>query len=255
MELLVYSVTAAVLVSSISFVGVVILYSSLGKFRNVVTILIAFAAGSLLGDVFLHLLPETIEENGYSVGLAIALLAGITLSLIAEAYIHCSHDSHSELESAPHEHHQHNPALARLNLWSDGLHNFLDGIAIGVSFLVSPVIGIASTVAIILHEIPQELADTAVLIHSKWPKRKVLIANFLVGLMAVGGVLLAFLLGELMENVGLWLVPFVAGQFIYIATADLLPEIHRKSSVKKYVLEISFFILGIGIMFALTLLE
>lgn len=243
-----YAIGATIIVSLISFVGIAILFKNLSSKNLVLTALISFAAGSLLGDAFIHLLGESVEKTGYNLELIFSILFGILVMLIIEAIIHCSHDSANEIEDKPHH-------LSKMNIIGDGVHNFLDGIAIAASFLVSPEVGIATTIAVILHEIPQELADVSVLIYSGWGKRKVLIINFLTALMAVFGALFAFGLSEFSSELEKYLVPFAAGQFIYIALADLLPVIHKKSGIKKYLVEILMFILGIGIMFALTFVE
>lgn len=249
MESFLSSLLAAFIVSAISFVGIfVLLKKSIFK-GNFITALISFAAGTLLGDAFLHLIAEHVEEFGYEEGIMFVFL-GIIIMLIIESYFHCSHDSTEEIE-----HHEHKPTLAKINLIGDGLHNLLDGMAIAASFLVSPAAGIASTVAIVLHEIPQEIADAAVLTYSGMSRRKVLRFNFLTALTAVVGVILAYFIDSVVEGAERYLVPLAAGQFIYIALADLLPEIHKKSGTKKYVLEIGAFILGIAVMYGLTLLE
>lgn len=247
-----YSILATLLVSSVSFVGIFVLLNRIREKSYIITAFISFAAGSLLGDVFFHLLPEQIisEEPFLTNETILGILFGIILMLIVEAYFHCSHDSSDEIE------HKHNHShLAKLNLIGDGLHNFLDGLAIASSFLVSPEVGIATTIAVIFHEIPQELADVSVLSYSGWSRVKILLSNFATALTSVAGVLVVFLINGFVENAERVLVPIAIGQFIYIALADLIPEIHKKSGVKKYILEISAFIIGIGIMYLLTFAE
>jgi zinc and cadmium transporter len=142
-----------------------------------------------------------------------------------------------------------------LNIIGDGIHNFLDGVAIASSFLISPEIGIATTIAVIFHEIPQEIADVSVLVYSGWNKARILVINFLTALTAMLGVVLVFVLTNFIEDLEKYLVPVAAGQFIYIALADLLPVIHRKAGVKKYIVEIAAFIIGLIIMFLLQSFE
>lgn len=248
----VYSIVATLLVSSVSFIGIIVLLQRIRKKSYIITALISFAAGSLLGDVFFHLIPEQIisEEPFLTNETILGILFGIILMLIVEAYFHCSHDSSEELEN--HEKHSH---LAKLNLIGDGLHNFLDGLAIASSFLVSPSVGIATTIAVIMHEIPQELADVSILSYSGWSRVKILLSNFATALTSLLGVLVTFVLNSFIEHAEAILVPIAAGQFIYIALADLIPEIHKKSGVKKYILEISTFVVGIAVMYLLTLVE
>lgn len=248
---LLFSILATLFVSGVSLVSILILLTKLSTKNTLVTALVSFAAGSLIGDVFFHLLPEKLETGGYSNELAFGIIIGIIIMLLVEAYLHCSHDSSDELA----QHHKENTQLAILNILGDAIHNFLDGIAIGISFLVNPATGIASTIAIIMHEIPQELADTSILIYSGWRRKKIVIINFLIALTAVSGAVSVFLLNNIFENIETFLVPVAIGQFLYIALADLLPVIHKKSGWKKYLIEISMFSFGILVMFLLTLLE
>lgn len=244
---------ASFFVSIISFVGIILLINKLHK-STFLTALISFAAGSLIGDVFFHLLPEHIENFGYTNDTVFGIIAGILIMFITEAYLHCSHDSSKEVEEFEEKHEQHFH-LGSLNTISDALHNFLDGIALGASFLISPEVGIATTIAIILHEIPQELADVSVLAYAGWKRSKILFINFLTALTSVAGVVTVFVLQNINEDLERFLIPLAIGQFIYVALADLLPVIHKKAGLKKYLLEIVAFIIGIGIMFLLTLGE
>lgn len=249
MDVLLQSLFATFIVSLISFIGIFVLLSKFSRLKQLQTALISFAAGALLGDAFLHMLAEHIEEFGYETSTVLFIFAGILLMLLVEAYFHCSHDTVKEAEDRK----MH--VLARLNILGDGVHNLLDGIAIASSFIVSPALGVTSTLAIILHEIPQELADAAVLSYSGWRRTKILLVNFLTALTAVVGALFVFIISSFVEHADRFLVPLAAGQFIYIALADLLPEIHKKAGAKKYVIEISAFVIGILIMYALTLIE
>lgn len=246
------SILATLAISLVSFISIVVLLKKINSKSLIVTALVSFAAGSLTGDVFFHLLPEQIEHaEGYSLQLGFGIILGIILMLLVEAYLHCSHDSDEELE----KHKKENHRLAILNIIGDAIHNFLDGIAIAVSFLVSPAAGVASTIAIIMHEIPQELADASVLLYSGWKRSKILLFNFLTALTAVLGAISVFVLSSFIENIEIFLVPIAIGQFLYIALADLVPVIHKKNGWKKYFIEILMFIAGIGVMYLLTFME
>jgi zinc and cadmium transporter len=139
-------------------------------------------------------------------------------------------------------------------LFSDGIHNFIDGVLIGASFLVSVPVGIATTLAVILHEIPQEIGDFAVLLHAGYTRRRALWLNFISALAAVLGTFVAFLLGEAGRTVTAWILPVAAGGFIYISVADLMPELNKTKEVKHLILQFLTLAIGIMLMFALTFL-
>jgi len=142
-----------------------------------------------------------------------------------------------------------------MNLIGDGVHNLIDGILIGASFLADPVLGVATTIAVILHEIPQEIGDFAVLVHGGFSRGKALALNFGSALLAVAGVAIAIWIGSAAESFAALLVPFAAGGFLYIAGSDLIPELHHHESVKKSILQLITFLAGIGVMWAMLLLE
>ena len=141
-----------------------------------------------------------------------------------------------------------------MNLVGDGLHNFLDGIVIAGSFMVNPTLGIATTIAVIAHEIPQEIADFGVLIHAGYSRVKAITYNFLIALTALVGALLALFIGGYIENITSYIIPFTAGGFIYIATADLIPELRKDISSYKSVIQFLIIIAGIGIMILLKIM-
>ena len=143
-----------------------------------------------------------------------------------------------------------------MNLFGEALHNFIDGLIIGASYLVSVPAGVATTLAVALHEIPQEIGDFGVLIHGGFSKGKALMLNFLSALTAVLGVIVALALSGMIESISLILVPIAAGGFIYIAGSDLIPELHKHSEKFGESLgHLIVFILGILVMGLLLLLE
>ena len=141
------------------------------------------------------------------------------------------------------------------NLFGDGLHNFIDGLIIGASYLASVPIGIATTVAVILHEIPQEIGDFGVLIHGGFSKSKALFFNFFSAVTAVLGAVVALVVSSSIENITMFLIPFAAGGFIYIAGSDLIPELHKEVKIKNSLLQLLFFVLGLIVMYSLLFLE
>jgi len=243
-----YSLASVFIVSLISFIGIISLSIKISKLKTILIYLISFSAGALLGDTFIHLLPEIIENTGYTLYSAIYLLSGITIFFILEKIIHWQH-CHMPIN------HEHIHPFAYMNLVGDALHNFIDGLIIAASYIASIPVGIATTIAVILHEIPQEIGDFGVLLHGGFTKAKALGINFLTGLTAIFGALIVFWLGGFIEGIQEFLIPFAAGGFIYIASSDLIPELHKETEIRRSIGQIISFILGIGIMAVLLLLE
>lgn len=241
------ALAAVVLVSVVSLVGASSLILKESWLKPTLIVLVAFAAGALLGDAFLHLLPETVAEDGeLSLSTSFAVLAGVSTFFVLEKGLHWHH-SHIGHEETVHP-------VAITNLIGDGLHNFLDGAIIAASFAVSPQLGVATSIAVALHEIPQELGDFGILVHSGLTPRRALALNFASGLLAIAGAVmtLAFTPVETIENA---IVPFTAGAFIYIASTDLMPEIHKEPEPMKSIIQLLAFGCGVGVMAALLVLE
>ncbi|MDP7069413.1 MAG: ZIP family metal transporter, partial [Candidatus Peribacteraceae bacterium] len=170
---------AVLAISLISLIGV-LPFALSKKAQSLVLYFVSFSVGALLGDVFLHILPEMAEQlGGFEKG-GMYVLLGIVLSFILEKMIHWRH-CHI-LPDEAHEHcHEHHHHIGIMSLCADGLHNFIDGALIAGSFLVDINVGIATTIAVALHEIPQELGDFAVLLHAGYARSKALLFNFLTG--------------------------------------------------------------------------
>ncbi len=250
MEVVWYVLLSVFIVSIISFIGVLTLSINHKKLKKFLLYLISFSAGALLGDAFLHLIPELIEEGLFTLTTSFSILGGIAIFFGLEKAIHWQHCHRSVTE----DHHVH--AFAYTNLIGDALHNFLDGIIIAISFLASVPVGIATTIAVILHEIPQEIGDFSVLLHAGFSKGKALLLNFASALLAVFGALVTLLLTSKVESLQTFLIPITIGGFIYIAGSDLIPELHKESDkIGKSLLQLIAFIFGILVMAALLLLE
>ena len=244
---LVYILIATFLVSMISFIGALTLFLKEKLLNKILLILVAFSAGALIGGAFLHLIPEAIEEVGLDEGgilkIFLYLLLGFCIFFILEQFINWHHHhatSHPEITS-----------FSYLILVSDGIHNFIDGFVIAASFVISLPVGIVTVLAVILHEIPQELGDFGVLIYGGFKKSKALFLNFLTGLLAVFGGVAGFFLSEKIGDSIVFLLPFAAANFIYIACSDLIPEIKRKETSKKSLIYFFVFLLGISLMLLL----
>ncbi len=248
MEVWLYSLGSVVVVSLISLVGIFTLSIKIEKLRKILIYMISFAAGALLGDAFIHLLPSVIEEHGFGLNISIYVLVGIGVMFVVEKVIHWRHCHHPTCDDHPHP-------FALMNLFGDGVHNFIDGLVIGAAYLVSIPVGVATTIAVVLHEIPQEIGDFGVLIHGGFSKAKALMLNFATALTSVLGVVVALLISSYVENLTMFLIPFAAGGFIYIASADLIPEMHKTVKISRSLLQFLFFTLGIGVMFLILLVE
>jgi len=249
MSAYIYAFLSVVVVSFVSLVGVFTLSLKESFFKKYIYIFISLSAGALLGDAFIHLIPEALEASSNPALTSTLIIVGILIFFILEKFFHWHH--HGEDANEPHAIHP----IGKLILVSDGVHNITDGIIIGASFLVSIPLGIATTLAVILHEIPQEIGDFAVLLHAGYTRKKALWLNFLSALTALIGVIISLVLGSMGEYFNTWMLSIVAGGFIYIAIADLIPELHKTKELKHSMLQIAVVFLGIFTMYVLVFME
>jgi zinc and cadmium transporter len=235
-------------VSLLSLTGIILLSCKEDVFRKYISLFISIAVGALLGDSFIHLIPEAFAdiENTNAVGLLI--IVGILSFFVLEKFLHWHHHGEDRAESHIHP-------VGKLILVSDGVHNFLDGVIIAASFTVSPSVGFATTLAVILHEIPQEVGDFAVLLHAGYTKQRALFLNFLSALSALLGAVVFFAIGEFAASLTAYFIPLTAGGFIYIAVADLIPELHKVKQMRDSVYQLTAVLGGVGVMAGLTFLE
>jgi len=240
-----YTMGSVVIVSLISLIGVFSLSIDEKRLSKMLLFLVSFAAGALLGDAFFHLLPESVED-GMGLRVSLFILVGILAFFILEKIICWRHCHIPTSEEHPHP-------VGMMNLIGDGFHNIMDGMIIGGSYLVSIPLGVSTTIAVILHEIPQEMGDFGVLVHAGYSIRKALFFNFLSALTAVAGAMLTLIIGSKTQSVSTFLVPFTIGSFVYIATADLIPELKKETALKKSLLQLLFILLGAGVMALLLL--
>ncbi len=245
-----YALGSVFLVSLVSLVGVFTLSFGMKRLKKWLLLFVSFSAGTLLGDAFLHLLPEIVEESGFTPKVSFGVLAGILVWFIIEKFIQWHHCHHVHDDKDDHVH-----PFAILNLVGDFLHNILDGMIIAASFIVSVPVGVATTIAVVLHEIPQEVSDFGVLMHGGFSRGKALFMNFLSGLGAILGAIFALFVAGQIKGVEMLFVPFAAGSFIYIATADLIPELHKEVRVNESIKHLLALLAGIVVMAALLLLE
>ncbi len=247
--MLAYSLIGATIVSLISLVGLFTLSLKEEVLKRYIFLLVALAVGALLGDAFIHLIPEAYETFANKDKVGVLIIIGVLFFFILERLIHWHHH-HNEDEK-----HDDIHPTGKLVLISDGFHNLLDGMIIGSSFLVGVEVGIATTVAVALHEIPQEIGDFGILINSGFKVSRALFWNFISALFAIVGVLLAHFLSIYTSAFAIWIVPLTAGGFIYIALSDLIPELHKVRDLKRFSLQFFAIVLGVGAMLMLALYE
>jgi len=234
-------------VSLISFIGAITLFINKKILDKILLYLVSFSAGALFADAFIHLIPEALEQSSI-IFVSIYILAGILFSFVIEKFVQWRH-CHIPTSN----HHPH--PVAYMNIVGDVVHNLIDGMIIAGSYLVNIPLGIATTIAVIFHEIPQEIGDFGVLIYAGFKRKKALFVNFLTALSAFLGVFLTIILSKYLGNITLFLVPFAAGNFIYIAGSDLIPELHKETEFKKSAMQFISIVLGILVMLSLLLLE
>lgn len=244
-----FSLGSVALVSVISLVGIITLSWKDSVLRSWVFVLVSLAVGALLGDAFIHLIPEAFEGAADATQISLAILGGMLVFFILEKFLHWHH--HQGFEGSEPEVHP----VGKIVLVSDGVHNFIDGLIIATSYLVSTEVGIATTIAVILHEIPQEIGDFGVLLHAGYTKMQALWLNFFSAMAAILGAIIALVIGGASSAFLTWLIPIAAGGFIYIALSDLIPELHKTTSVRQSVIQFAAIIVGIGAMVALLGLE
>ena len=249
MESLFFSLLSVFFISLLSISGIFLFFLNKKISQKINLLLVSFAIGALLGDTFIHLLPESFE-NLNSLTVSLLVITGLLLFFILEKILrwhHCHEISCSNHQS------KH---LITLNLSGDAIHNLVDGMLISASFMVSPKLGIFTSIAVLLHEIPQEIGDFAVLIHGGLSLKKAVFYNFLSACSAFLGVILVFILGSKISFLSIYLIPITAGAFIYLAASDLIPELHRHDQkISNSLFQLIFIILGVTLMSLLVFLE
>lgn len=236
-------------VSSVSLIGLTALQLDPPRLRRVTAPLVGLGVGTLLGDAFIHLVPQALHGAATPLAPSLWLLAGVLLFFTLDRLMRRPSASQTGSASARTE-------LVGLNVVADGVHNFIDGALIGTGYLVSPAIGLTTTLAVICHEVPQELADFAILVHAGLDARKAIAINLASASAALLGTLCTLAIGTAAGPAltGV-LIPVTAGGFVYIAAAQLMPELQRDERPGSLVFQLALMALGIGLMSLLTLLE
>jgi len=242
---LVWILLSTLLVSLISLVGIFFITMKEQVFKRLLLLLVSFASGTLLGAAFLHLIPESLfpePSSTYNETAVIAMLVGILAFFLLEKFLwrHC-HERECPIHT-----------FAYLDLLGDSVHNFIDGVVIAASFIASIPLGATTTLAVVAHEIPQEIGDFGILTYGGFSKVKALLFNFLTAIIAIFGATLMYFFSPFFPSNSLeYLLAFAAGGFIYIATTDLIPELHKETELSKSAAQFFLLLLGIILMWVL----
>ena len=243
MPVLAWIIVSGLVMSAIALVGSVSVLMPEPVFRRLVMPLVALAAGALLGGAMFHMLPESVEQLGNGLSVYAWVVAGLFTFHVLEQLLHWHHCHRPVSEHQP---------LGYLILAADGAHNLIGGVAVGSAFVVDVRLGVVTWIVAAAHEIPQELGDFGILVHSGWSTRHALGYNVVSALTFPLGGLLAYALSGTLDVA--WLVPFAAGNFIYIAVADLLPEITTAPETREKLIHTATFAFGLVALFAVALL-
>ena len=244
-DMLLYAIIATVLVSAISLVGILI-FSRIQTGKAWARRFISLATGTLLAAVFFDLLPEAIESFENSQHAFEIVFGSIIIFFIIEKIVHHHHCVCSDERGAHKKEH-----LIVNNLIGDGMHNFVDGTIIAGAFLVDVRLGISATIAVALHEIPQEFSDFSILVYAGLSKSRALLYNFMFGLSAALGAVMVFILQDRVDNLIPVLIAAAAGNFLYLAMADLVPELHHEDNPRKIWLQLLWVGFGIALMYGI----
>ncbi|MCX7986086.1 MAG: ZIP family metal transporter [Bacteroidales bacterium] len=238
-----YPLISTILVSLVSLTGIIFLNLSGQKLEKLVFILVSLAVGVILGNTFLHIIPESYEYFEHSDIPSLLICFGIVLFFIAEKALHWHHHHVGERIVKP---------LGKINLLADGIHNFTDGILIAAAWMTDSYLGISTTIAVLVHEVPQEIADFGILLHAGYSRKRALMWNFVSALSAIVGTILMLWVGSWLLHLSYYVLPIAAGGFIYLAGSDLIPELNKQISKYSTLVQIVMVVLGIVIMYLLS---
>jgi zinc and cadmium transporter len=242
----IYTIISVFIVSLISLIGVFTLSIEPKKLYKFLIYFVSLSAGTLMGDAFIHLIPEAFKDSEKEIYVSLFILLGILVFFLLEKVLHWRHCHEEPCEEHPHP-------FSFIILFGDAVHNFIDGLIIAASFIISAPVGIATTTAVIFHEIPHEIGNFGSLVYGGFSRKKALIYNFISALFAILGALTVLLINSEM-NLTQFLIPFAAGGFIYVAGTDLIPELHKHNETRQGIFQALTFVLGIAIMLGLLLI-
>jgi zinc and cadmium transporter len=248
MQIWAFAMGSVLAVSALSFAGAAALLWERAKIERSLLFLVSFAVGSLFGAAFLHLLPEAFARLGGGSRTPFLVIAGLLAFFALEKFIRWRH-CHVPAE----EGHVH--PMAVMNLVGDAAHNLVDGVLIGAAYGASVPAGLATTLAVMLHEIPQEIGDLGVLLRGGFPARRALLFNFFSSLAAFAGAAFSLVLGPRIDGYAAAMLPLTAGGFLYVAGSDLIPELHHEVEASRSLVQMAAIVLGVAVMAALLALE
>jgi zinc and cadmium transporter len=237
---LTWIIFGGLLMAGIAMIGSVTLLLKPATLQKLLLPLVAFAAGSLIGGAFFHMIPAAVAADLSISEIGLAVVAGFSVFFILEQFLHWHHCHRAQADCKQ--------PLTYLILIGDGLHNFLGGLAIAGTFLIDPRLGITAWLAAAAHEVPQELGDFGVLVHAGWSRSKALLFNVLSGLTFLLGGLVTYSFASQIDIA--WLIPFAAGNFLYIGASDLVPEVSRHAQPVAGLVHLAAFLTGILLLFA-----
>jgi zinc and cadmium transporter len=232
---------AVAAVSAIPLIGVVAFVVRPERLQQATLYLLSLAVGALLGSAFYHLLPEAFARPAPGLSPSLLVLVGFIGLFLLEKFLWAHQHPVPESRVGL-------PPLAILNLTGDGLHNFVDGMVIAASFSAHPSLGVSTTLAVVLHEVPRELGDFGILIYSGLSIRRAVLWHLAVGSLAIAGTVVTLLLGRWVLGLTSALLPIAAGNFIYIAASDLIPELQRDRRAATSIRQVIVVLVGIGLM-------
>jgi len=243
-------------------VGIFFLSLSRSLLDRLIFFLVSVSVGVLLGDVFVHILPEALIGDSSGMAISVSIFLGVLVFFVLEKFFrwhhahsvdkdHCDDCKHSENDST---NITSNSEIGKMIIFGDGIHNLIDGVVITAAFFINIPLGIATTLAVLFHEIPQEISDFAILLHSGYSRAKALLFNFSSALVSLFGVVIVFFAKDVDGFLAL-ANAFTAGVFIYIAASDLVPELHKTTEVRKSLVQFLGIIVGFLIMVAFVALE
>lgn len=236
---------ATITISLGSLAGLMPVFFRKRKLQDFLIYLVALSAGTLIGDAFLHLLPEASELMSADALFLTVLLSFIGFFIIEKVF-HWRHCHTDQCEDH---------SFGHINLIGDSIHNYIDGLIIAGAFITDFRLGVLTTFAVALHEIPQEIGDFGVLLHAGWTKRKALIANIGSALWSVAGGLSGYFLAAFTDQIIIYLLPIAAGGFIYIGASDLIPELRKDTDANRTVRTAMLFLAGVILMYLLKFVE